>query len=193
MSESRIDQELRRVTAALAEASPEVPDLLTTPVPPRSWVRPAAVGFAAALVAGVVGVALFTSSDGPAPVAGEDQTRWEWIMANSTVVSEDLLWAEAGATPEPEFDYLALGTEKALVAMHQSAIPVPGFIAPEAFAPFVHVGQFGSVEEGGPVDVFLVRSTHITGEVLICTGLVGLGVGLPVAATTANPSMEWSG
>jgi hypothetical protein len=127
MSESRVDHVLRQVSAALAQSAPEVPALQTTRARQRpSWVRPAVVGFAMAVVAGVVGMALVAPNrDGDLPIAGSEQTRWEWIVANSTQFSEDLLLADPDAMPLPRFDYSGLGAEQRLLPVASALFSVP--------------------------------------------------------------------
>jgi hypothetical protein len=131
-----------------------------------------------AIVAGVVGMALVApNGDGDLPIAGSEQTRWDWIVANSTQFSEDLLLADPDGMPQPRFDYSGLGVEQRLLPVAPALVSIPDFIVPEAIPPVVHVGQIGRVEDGGPFDVFLVRSTHGTDEVVVCTPFLGPGGG----------------
>ncbi|HAX82298.1 MAG TPA: hypothetical protein DCY40_07020 [Actinobacteria bacterium] len=158
MTDQKIDEQLRRLSRAVAETSPEPPELAADsprtravrPVRATSWSFAAALGFGAVTLLAIAWWG--PGSDEPeAPVGDAADSRWDWILEHSEATDDETLRiAEPSATPAPApaFDYAALGTEQILV-ISDPAVPTLGVADTTLLAPFVYVGTVADTAAGG--------------------------------------------
>jgi hypothetical protein len=155
MTDQKIDEQLRRLSRAVAETSPEPPELAgdsprtraVRPVRASSWSFAAALGFGAVTL---LAIAWWGpgSVEPEAPVGDAADSRWDWILEHSEATDDETLRiADPSATPAPAFDYAALGTEQVLM-ISSPAIPTLDVIS---LAPFVYVGTVADTAAGAYV------------------------------------------
>jgi hypothetical protein len=158
MTDQKIDEQLRRLSRAVAETSPEPPDLASDS-PRPSGVRPVRAsswGFTAALAFGTATLLAIAwwgpGTDEPeAPAGDAADSRWDWVVEHSeATANENLRIADPSATPIPAFDYAALGAEQVLVVAGP-AVPTLGVRDATSLAPFVYVGTVADTAAGGYV------------------------------------------